>query len=228
MSLDCIITVEGKTRPVKGFISNSDKYYGAVKAHLRRCEICDPKEALEGFLQTRIDNTYGLTSSTICRMACSYYRVFSGRIPESLFKEFIIRGMWNWEYFADNLRSLTEDDVSRAHALVIEAVKLRIKDILPKVEKVVKKQDKRNAERLFNDFSLHPFRLLKRRVSEYHSENKYKSESYRMKPWMPDDPRFRLAVSLIERSNDDIDKEEEDPDIIRFYNLQKVWFVMNM
>lgn len=140
MSLDCIIIVEGKTRPVKGFISNSEKYYGAVKAHLRKCEVCDPKEALKGFLQTRIDNTYGLTSSTICKMAHGYRKVFPERISESLFKEFIIRGMINWEYFANNLQLLTEDDVFRAHILVTEAVKLHTKEILPKIEKAIKKK----------------------------------------------------------------------------------------
>lgn len=228
MSLDCIITVNGFNRPVSGFISNSDKYYSAVKAHLRECKVCDPREALEGFLQTRIDKTYGLTSSTICRMAFSYRKIFPERIPESLFKEFLIRGMENWEYFADNLRSLTEDDILRAHALIIEATRLHIKDILPKIERALKKKDGKQIERLFNDFNVYPFRSLKRRVKDYcGNHNRYESKSYRIKSWMYDDPRFKLAVSLINGS-DDSGIDEEDPDIIRFYNLKKVWFVMNM
>lgn len=229
MSLDCIITVGEKTRPVKGFISNSDKYYSAVKAHLRECKACDPKEALEGFLQTRIDNTYGLTSTTICRMAYGYHRAFPERISESLFKEFLIRGMENWEYFTDNIRSLTEDDILRANNLIIESIRLRIKKILPKIERAVKKEDRRGMEKLFNDYDLHPFHFLKSRVK--HQQNKYNkgyvSGSYNMEPWMLDDPRFKLAVSLIEKSSDDIDKNEKDPDIIRFYNLQEVWTVIS-
>lgn len=227
MSLDCILTVDGKTRPVKGFLHNNDRYYGAVKRHLNECETCSPREALEGFLQSR-EGTYGLTSATLCKMAVTYHRAFPEKIPEALVNEFFIRGMRNWEHFASRIKFLTEDDVVRAHALVIEARKMLIREILPRLEKYIKKRDQNQITRLFNHFDLYPFHTLKRRVESYRHGNEYKKSHWRIQFWMEEDPRFKLAVSLINGSNDDIDKKEEDPDVIRFYNLKKVWFVMNM
>ena len=227
MSLDCILTVEGKTRPVKDFLHNNDRYYGAVKRHLNECGVCSSREALEGFLQSR-EGTYGLTSATLCKMAVTYYRAFPGKIPEALVNEFFIRGMRNWEHFASRIKFLTEDDVIRAHALIIEARKKLIKGILPKLEKGIKKKNQNEVTRLVNHFDLYPFHSLKRKVNDYRFGSDRRKPHWRTQPWMEDDPRFKLAVSLINGSSDDIDKDEEDPNVIRFHNLKKVWFVMNM
>jgi hypothetical protein len=226
MSLDCVIKVGEKIRPVKDFLHNDDHYYSAVKNHLKRCEVCSPKEALEGFLLSR-SKTYGQTSSTLCRMAGSYERIFPGKIPKYLIDEFFIRGMMNWELFAEHIKVLTEADVIRAHSLIIESQRMLIKgSILPKLEEAIKNKDERGASKYLGDFRLHSFHHLQRRVDRFCSGNFDRRPQWRIRSWMYDDPRFKLAVSLIEGSSDEVSPDEKDPDIIKFSNLRKVYLVM--
>jgi hypothetical protein len=225
MSLNCILKVGEKTRPVKDFLHNDDRYYTAVKAHLRECGTCDPEEALRGFLSSR-RKTYGLTSTTLCKMAESYERTFSGKVPKCLIDEFFIRGMLNWEFFAERIQVLTEADVVKAHSLIIEARRALIKDTLPKLEEAIRKRDERGTLKFFDAPNLRPFHHLQRQVHNYCHGNIHRKPHWRIKSWMYEDPRFKLAVSLIEGSSDDIDPDEKDPDIIRFLNLQRVYLIM--
>jgi hypothetical protein len=106
MGLNCEITVEGrkdgrtsketKTGPVSSFIVDNQILYGAVLKHLRKCQVCDPREALQAYLDRRMSDPKfgGKTSRSLITNAKKYRNVCKQRglpIPEDLIQETIWR-----------------------------------------------------------------------------------------------------------------------------------------
>lgn len=111
MPLDCVITVPAglgngapkapMTDKVSRFIKDSESYYTAVLKHLKECEVCDPVEALVGYIKNRDNkNKFGRTSGLLVKLAYRYKRAFGDRIPEELVHTFLERSLeTNWTGF---------------------------------------------------------------------------------------------------------------------------------
>lgn len=127
MSLDCVIRVKVRNRsrgsmselegPVSRFIRDSEDYYKAVEAHLRKCRRCDPAEALSGFMKNRRARFDGKVSGLLYNMAMRYGRKFGDRIPEGLIREFRIGYLMNWVVspMEEILEGLRTEDVRKAY-----------------------------------------------------------------------------------------------------------------
>lgn len=152
MSLDCEIRVDGRETgkagngrpessvvgPVHRFLRDSDFYYRAVFSHLKRCEKCDPKEALDGYLENRVRKHSGETNRTLVEMAEKYRRHFPDRIPEALVREFILRSMGShWKCFSDRAERLSPSDIERGLKVHLEAWRNSVRAAAPKLAKAL-------------------------------------------------------------------------------------------
>jgi hypothetical protein len=104
MGLTCVITVPGdgkgrngkskgdRTGPVESFLVDNQVLYQAVRKHLRKCKVCDPKEALQAYLDRRRNPKFqGTISRSLIGHAEKFRSVFKERglpVPEDLIAEF--------------------------------------------------------------------------------------------------------------------------------------------
>ena len=174
MSLDCVITVDGKdkglggnsrpkhskTKPVSDFLRDSYVYYRAVFKHLKSCGKCDPQEALEGFLKNRAGKQRGLTSGMLVKMAERYRKAFPDRVSEKIVKEFTIRSLNSWSSFELRADGLSEQEIVRAHDIGVEAWKESTRKNLIEVKRYIARSDHNKIESLFRTEELFPFHKL--------------------------------------------------------------------
>jgi len=128
MSLDCIISVTPKARgrarktvngPVSRFIRDDEDYYQAVLKHLKECRVCDPAEALRGFLKNRRAEKFGgRVSGLLLNMAAKYVKNFRHRGEEidALYREYLV-GHFSSFHDLEEARGLTVEEVRRAHSM---------------------------------------------------------------------------------------------------------------
>jgi hypothetical protein len=155
-SLDCEICVEGHDRgkmshgrpvkslyrPVREFLRNSDHYYRAVTQHLRKCDICEPAEALLGFLENRKIKNHGMVSNTLMEMAERYQKIFPGRIPDEIIREYTTRSLDNGiDRFLSRINILDEFDIRRAIQILEDKWRSEIKKILSIVRGEMQKEN---------------------------------------------------------------------------------------
>ncbi len=96
------------------FIRDSEDYYKAVEKHLKECTVCDPEEALRGFLKNREERFDGKMSGLLLEMAKRYKRKFKDRIPDELVQSFRVGYFMNWTDL-DLVDELSVDDVRKAY-----------------------------------------------------------------------------------------------------------------
>ena len=108
VSLSCIITVPGdgkggygktkadRTGTVESFLVDNQVLYSAILKHLRKCQVCDPKEVLQKYLDRRLGNPKfkSQISRVLVAHSQKFRNVFKQRelpIPEDLIAEFMWR-----------------------------------------------------------------------------------------------------------------------------------------
>lgn len=102
--LNCVITVPSASRkhasrtgPLRDFVVDNQKLYSLVIKHLRKCDKCDPREALQLYLDRRkreLSKFKGITSATLVLHAFKFKNVFKERgmpYPDDILHEIMWR-----------------------------------------------------------------------------------------------------------------------------------------
>ncbi len=103
MGLDCVITLPAGsghgapskpiTDAVSRFIRDSDYYYRAVYNHMKECTVCDPEEAILGYLENRLRRMFGRTSGGLVELARRYRKKFPDRVRPEIPALFLERSL---------------------------------------------------------------------------------------------------------------------------------------
>ena len=112
--MNCVVTIEGngvgrygrfkadKTGPLKQFIVDNVFLYGKVFQHVKGCNVCNPVQILEHYLnRRRTDPKFdGVTTDTLVKLALKYEKFFKAKnLPYDvkMVNEFIWRS-WQIEH----------------------------------------------------------------------------------------------------------------------------------
>lgn len=114
--MNCVVTIEGngvgrygrfkidKTGPLKQFIVDNVFLYGKVFNHVKTCQVCDPVQVLEAYLNRRrsVLKFDGITTGSLVKLALKYEKFFKAKnlsYDVRMVNEFIWRS-WDIQHAA--------------------------------------------------------------------------------------------------------------------------------
>lgn len=224
MGLDCFITIppgssngapkREMSDVVSRFIRDSEHYYKHVLSHIKECGVCDPAEALRGYLKNRENKmSFGRTSGMLVDLSNKYRKAFPDRVDASFPMTFLDRSLASgWQGYMKHVSRNPEigmQDVNRAIAFEEEAWRREILASLPGLKKAARavmdggKKDPRGSPQPFFNLNFQLLRSKDHRGRDHGNAEVYDQafkavtafakKNYEMDP----DPEVRKAVKLV-------------------------------
>lgn len=150
MGLDCVITLPAGsghgapskpiTDAVSRFIRDSDYYYRAVYNHMKECTVCDPEEAILGYLENRLRRMFGRTSGGLVKLARRYRKKFPDRVRPEIPALFLERSLGSdWDGYMETVskdKSVGLPELEKAIEFEEKAWEKEMIAALPKLRKM--------------------------------------------------------------------------------------------